>query len=44
MQGAHGLTGKWLMYEEAIRVPLVVYDPRLPEEFRGRPCQAYKAQ
>jgi arylsulfatase A-like enzyme len=36
MQGAHGLSGKWLMYEESIRVPLVVRDPRLPAEIRGR--------
>ncbi len=27
-QGAHGLTGKWLMHEESIRVPFVIYDPR----------------
>jgi arylsulfatase A-like enzyme len=26
--GDHGLTGKWLMYENSIRVPLIVYDPR----------------
>ena len=26
--GEHGLNGKWLMYEEAIRVPLIIYDPR----------------
>ncbi len=31
--GAHGLTGKWLMHEESIRVPFIIYDPRpaLPE-------------
>ncbi len=27
--GDHGLSGKWLMYENSIRVPLIVYDPRL---------------
>jgi arylsulfatase A-like enzyme len=26
--GDHGLTGKWLMYENSIRVPLIVHDPR----------------
>lgn len=34
--GEHGLAGKWLMYEESIRIPMIVYDPRLPEEQRGR--------
>ncbi|MES2693505.1 MAG: sulfatase-like hydrolase/transferase, partial [Verrucomicrobiota bacterium] len=34
--GAHGLTGKWLMYEESIRVPLIIHDPRLPASTRGR--------
>ncbi|MBT3377552.1 MAG: sulfatase-like hydrolase/transferase [Lentisphaerae bacterium] len=31
-----GLVGKWLMYEPSIRVPLLVYDPRLPAKLRGR--------
>ena len=26
----HGLADKWYPYEESIRVPLIVYDPRLP--------------
>ena len=36
--GEHGLMGKWLMYEESIRVPLIVHDPRLPASYRGRTC------
>jgi arylsulfatase A-like enzyme len=35
LRGNHGLTGKWLMYEESIRVPLIVLDPRVPAELRG---------
>ena len=34
--GAHGLAGKWYPREESIRVPLVIYDPRLPASKRGR--------
>lgn len=34
--GEHGLAGKWFMHEESIRLPLVIYDPRLPAKERGR--------
>jgi len=33
--GEHGLSGKWLLFEESIQVPLFIYDPRLPEKKRG---------
>lgn len=33
--GERGLADKWLMYEESIRVPLIVHDPRLPAARRG---------
>lgn len=35
MQGAHGLAGKWHPYEESIRVPLIIRDPRMPDAKRG---------
>ena len=31
----HGLSGKWFPYEESIRVPLIIRDPRIPPEKRG---------
>ncbi|MGH0032739.1 MAG: sulfatase family protein [Myxococcota bacterium] len=34
--GEHGLGSKWLMHEESIRVPLLVFDPR--SERRGAVC------
>jgi arylsulfatase A-like enzyme len=34
--GDRGFAGKWSHYEESLRVPLIVYDPRLPEGKRGR--------
>ncbi len=36
MHGEFGLGGKALCYEDCMRVPLVIYDPRLPENQRGR--------
>ncbi len=33
--GEYGLAGKWFPHELSIRVPLIVYDPRLPTERRG---------
>ncbi len=33
--GEHGLEGKWFGHEESIRVPLLIYDPRLPANKRG---------
>ena len=35
MQGAHGLAGKWHPYEESIRVPLIIRDPRMISTKRG---------
>ncbi|SFB02343.1 sulfatase-like hydrolase/transferase [Algoriphagus aquimarinus] len=29
--GERQLAGKWLMYENSIRVPLIIYDPRSPQ-------------
>jgi arylsulfatase A-like enzyme len=33
--GEHGLADKWYPYEEALRVPLIVVDPRMPAARRG---------
>jgi len=35
-KGSRGFAGKWSHFEESLRVPLVVYDPRLAEAHRGR--------
>lgn len=32
--GEHGIEGKWYGYEESIRVPLFIYDPRLPDKIK----------
>lgn len=34
--GDRGFAGKWSHYEESLRVPLVIYDPRLEKSKRGR--------
>jgi len=30
------LAGKWLMYEQSLRVPMIIYDPRIPATKRGK--------
>ncbi len=34
-RAAHGLSDKWYPYQESIRVPLIIRDPRMPKEKRG---------
>ena len=34
--GDRGFAGKWTHYEQSLRVPLIVHDPRLPDAKRGR--------
>jgi choline-sulfatase len=38
--GNRGLSGKWSHYDESIRVPLVIYDPRVAETQRGKVTDA----
>lgn len=38
--GNRGLAGKWSHYEESLRVPLIVADPRVPENQRGKVSNA----
>jgi len=35
LHGEHGLADKWYPFEESIRVPLIVVDPRMPVDERG---------
>jgi arylsulfatase len=34
-RGRHALADKWYPYQEAIRVPLIIHDPRMPMSQRG---------
>ncbi|MBI1372353.1 MAG: sulfatase-like hydrolase/transferase [Phycisphaera sp.] len=34
--GERGFAGKWSHFEQALRVPLIIYDPRQPKDKRGR--------
>ncbi|MEM6633366.1 MAG: sulfatase [Bacteroidota bacterium] len=34
--GERGLAGKWYAYDESIHVPLLIYDPELPQARRGQ--------
>ena len=34
--GERGMADKWYLYEESIRTPMIVYDPRLPVRMRGK--------
>ena len=31
----HGMAGKWYIHEESIRVPFIIYDPRVPDKQKG---------
>jgi arylsulfatase A-like enzyme len=33
--GERGLSGKWIHYEESLRIPLLIVDPRLPAKRQG---------
>ncbi|PCJ53320.1 MAG: mucin-desulfating sulfatase [Candidatus Hydrogenedentota bacterium] len=34
--GDRGFAGKWSHYEESLRIPLIIFDPRQPENMRHR--------
>ena len=37
----HQLADKWYPYEESLKVPLIIYDPRLPLDSRGKVIKEY---
>jgi len=37
--GEHGLGGKWILYEESIRVPMIIRWPGMPERSKGKLLQ-----
>lgn len=39
--GEHGLAGKWFPYKESIRVPLIIRDPRMPNNLAGTTHDAF---
>ena len=39
--GDRGFAGKWSHYEQSLRVPLIIYDPRQPLANRGRVLDAF---
>jgi len=38
--GNRGFAGKWSHYEESLRVPLIIMDPRLPDSQKGKVINA----
>jgi len=38
---AHALSDKWYPYQESIRVPLIIYDPRMPRKKRSVPNDSF---
>lgn len=38
--GSRGFAGKWSHYEESLRTPLIIFDPRLPDSERGKTVDA----
>ncbi len=38
--GNRGLAGKWSHYDDALRVPMIIYDPRVDQNHRGQVTDA----
>eukprot|EP00539_Tryblionella_compressa_P008494 CAMPEP_0178753904 /NCGR_PEP_ID=MMETSP0744-20121128/11866_1 /TAXON_ID=913974 /ORGANISM="Nitzschia punctata, Strain CCMP561" /LENGTH=260 /DNA_ID=CAMNT_0020407763 /DNA_START=230 /DNA_END=1012 /DNA_ORIENTATION=+ len=41
LHGEHGLAEKWYPFEESLKVPLVIQDPRMPKSKRGTVSDAW---